>query len=270
MTEHRPDAPGTGPDDAELVRYLDDELDAIGRARLERQIAADPASALRLETLRRRGRRMAELLASADAHVLGNGRTAPAGAPRLLSNPPRAAQTHVDRAATRRTNLLRAAVIVLALAAAAVLAPPVRALIADGLARLADTVGRTPPAAPRPDAATAADAADPAGNRDGVVFQLIVGTTDFRIDVDSEQRAGALVLRRGEPGSGSAEIDGPAADAELLVAAGTLRVLNNEGATASYVIVLPATVRRVHVRVDRRAVITLPLDGDRRVDLTGR
>src|SRR5690606_25924738 len=55
--------------DAELVRYLDGELDEQGRARLESAIAAAPAVQARLEQLRRRGEALRERLREADPHV---------------------------------------------------------------------------------------------------------------------------------------------------------------------------------------------------------
>ena len=153
-------------DDGELIRYLDGELDALARARLERVLAADPAVARRLETLRRRGERMNRLLAASDApaasdwrsgqgggldqeralgygralehghalghgralehdgHALGHGRAArPGGAPRA-----------------RRPRLMRAAIVVLALAGAALLAPPARAFIAGRIQDLLATI----------------------------------------------------------------------------------------------------------------------------------
>ena len=280
MNDHRPDAAGPGLADAELIRYLDGELDALGRARVERRIADDPAAARRLETLRRRGRRMRELLAAADAPALGNGRSPhgpefpaeSAGAADARPAPviplnARAPGRETGTAGRRR--FLRAAVVLLALAATALLAPPVRALIAEGLARLAAAFGEEPavPAA----TGTAPTADGSAGARDaefGAAFD--VAAAEFRIEVATGQAAGTLTVRPGAGERGSAAIDGPAGQAELVVSDGVLRIRNGEDATASYVVALPATVRRVHIQVGGQETVALPLDREHRIELTRR
>jgi hypothetical protein len=261
---HGPRPDGAGLDDAALVRYLDGELPEIERARLERDLAGDPAAAARLATLRRRSERLRTLLHRDDAAAAQLDRRVPepphrtGAAPRtIVFGRPRR-----DREALR----LRAAVVILALLAAGLVVPPVRAWIASGITRLTGD-----------EAAAGVDvhAAQPTPGDDTAVTVTLEARGDtFDIRIDRHQAEGTLIVRRsrGEtaalPGGDTASDDrgravlrGAAGDADLLVLPGSLHVRNGEGARASYEVSLPASIRSVRIRIGDHVSIA-PLTAD--------
>src|SRR5262245_48963579 len=75
--------------DAELIRYLDGELDAGTRSALDRRLASAPEAAARLEALRRRSRAMSQFIRSANPSGPATRASADAIRP-LMTQPPRA------------------------------------------------------------------------------------------------------------------------------------------------------------------------------------
>jgi anti-sigma-K factor RskA len=248
MNEHGLVPRRTGPDDAELVRYLDGELSPIERARVERDIAADTAVASRLAALRQRTAGLQALLAHGDPHM---------EAPRVLL----AHRARAPRAAT----LLRAAAIVLAVLALGMLVPPVRAWVAASFARIA---GSAPPSGE----ATPLTASPSAAGALRITFA--VHGDAFQVAVDYPQAEGTISIRRTaattDEGAqrGAAEIHG-AADADMLVLPGVLRIRNQPGDRASYSVVLPERVTDVTIRIGNREWTVPRGDGPRTYGLSG-
>lgn len=139
MTDRYPDAAVT---DADLIRYLDGEQDDAERARIEAALAGDPALAVRLEQLRRRGQSLKPLLEATDPRPQESVRPArpPASAgPDVIDlNAAWAAQQgvepHVVRPYRPLPGWVRAAAILAFLLAGSLLVPPVRAWLAGVLA----------------------------------------------------------------------------------------------------------------------------------------
>ena len=83
---------------------------------------------------------------------------------------------------------------------------------------------------------------------------------ELSIELASAQDAGRLELRVGDDPTTLVEVLGEAADAELLVLPGGVRVLNSPGESASYRVTVPASVRTVRIFVRDSAVAIVPID----------
>ncbi len=234
-------------DDGALVRFLDGE--AGGRSGVEAHLAACPACTERLAVLRRRSVNLGILLARGDFAV-------PA---------PPAAAAPVDELAARRAARrapprpwLQAAAVAMLLVSAGLFAAPVRGWV-RGLVSASEQAAVRPAPAPRPRAAEPA----PAGTR----IQFTPRGPELTVDVAHPQAGGALLLEAGPGTTASAEVRGPA---ELLVLPSGLRIANDPSSAAEYRVTVPASVRRVRVRVGGGAPTTVESDalaGGRRIEL---
>lgn len=247
-------APLTGahPDEGVLLRLLDGEADAETTAADEH---AETCAACRgrLALLRRRADGLAALLAASDFPV-------PASAPPSIgfaSAPSTASPDDADDDAKviplRRPSTpapasrpwLRAAAIILLVLGVGAVATPARAWIA---ALVAELLGGDPPSQPAPSPTTkSAPAPAPAAASSRVEF--VPTGSAFTIDVAHPQAAGALTLVRAAGPSATAEVVAGTGEADLLVLPSGLRIGNAAQSTAEYRVSVPASIRRVTVRV---------------------
>jgi hypothetical protein len=222
--------------DEQLVQLLDGQLSVDDAGALRGRIAADPASAGRLDELRRRGETLSDLLTSValtDAEL-----TAAAAA---ISDGLRAARSRRRRA---RVALLRSAAAIAAIAALATVVPQARAWIADSLLSVVQTL--RPTATP----STAAAGHDTDGADMRVTFTAAEGT--FRLVIGDP--AGTLILRAADAATGSAELT-DARGAHLVITTAGVRVDGPLSAGAVIVLTLPASVRDVVVSDGARSVL---------------
>ena len=244
--------------DAELVRYLDGEIEGAPRAALEARIAAAPDAAARLDTLRRRSARLSALLAELDPSVEEVQQSA------AVIRPTVAAGAERSRRWLPGPAVLRWAAAVALLLGAALAVPPARAWMIERVRNAAGALGllhTAPEPAVKMPTGAAPDAAQAASVR--VTFEVRADT----FEIVAPPR-GRLVLRRGTGPSGSAETSG-APGADLVVLPTGLLI---EGATtddARYDVELPASVAAVRVRAGAAAVLhALPPTGEElRIDL---
>lgn len=227
---------GSGGQDGELIRYLDDQLDGRARADLGARLTATGATATaeRLAALRGRSAHLSGLLA-ADA-ALGELTRASADAMR----------PHIIQAARRgqrrrSTRLLRAAAAVLLLAGLIGTASPVRAwlllrvqTVARALGIVGEPAGRAPAASPMSDAVDAAVR---------VSFPVRSAALDVAVLVEG----GTLIVRRGTGTAGIAEATGTS-DVRFVVLPDGVRIESSgQPAGAVYVLTLPAHVSSIRV-----------------------
>lgn len=251
--------------DGELVRYLDGELDADATRRIDAIAAGNPDVAVRLATLRRRATRFHSLIAALEpatgpvASTSPTGETADAAAPaatqatadtevstrvRSIDSAPSARRA----APAVRSVWLRAAAIVVVVLAGALAIEPVRAWVVERIQRI---TGSEPV-----EATTAAEPAPPAAPADSLTIGFEVTVASFTIELDSHQSAGQLHVRTAAAGTrAEAEIQGRRNEG-LLQLPDQLRIQNDAGSVADYVVTVPPSVRRVQVRVAGRAVAT--------------
>lgn len=222
--------------DEQLVQLLDGQLSVDDAAALHGRIAADPATAGRMDELRRRGETLSELLttvALTDAEL-----TAAAAA---INDGLRAAQSRRRRP---RVALLRAAAAIAAIAALATIVPQARAWIADSLLSVLQTL--RPTAAPPTDATEL----DTDGADMRVTFTAAEGT--FRLVIGDP--SGTLILRAAGDATGSAELTN-ARGAHLVITTAGVRVDGPLSEDAVIVLTLPASVRDIVVSDGTRNVL---------------
>jgi anti-sigma factor RsiW len=271
MTVNR--SPGNAASDAELIRYLDGELNADERARVDAAVAGDVALADRLARLRARDERLRALLADADPSEAdtraANPATRTAGEPRASAQQGRTVQSDatvrpIEGARAMRTrrlassrapggHWLRAAAVILALLGASLFVPPVRAWIVDRLESLVpgeDTAVEMSPAIP------SADETSPVAYR-----MAVTGSTLF-LDADAAQAGGELTVRVADVVNASLEpLDADAGDPVLVMPdEDRVRIQNGEGSTASYRLTLPRQVVTLRIRIGGGLVRTFELD----------
>jgi anti-sigma factor RsiW len=272
--------------DADLIRYLDGELAADERSRVEAALATDAGLAGRFAVLKRRSTRLAALLgtiapsaaetAAADpSRMYGDVAAGPDSGTDVVSLdavrrarreapvvPPGVTRDIVDPGATSgslplrssQPRWLRAAIIIIALSIGAVFVPPVRAWIVHQLQRLApSTPVVTPSLAPAPHAEVEPGALD-------LEFEVGRAAT-FEITIERVQAGGELVVRSADVERASAARRGGVDGEDLLVWSGGLRISNSAASTASYELVMPARVRSVMVRIGARAPVPIELAG---------
>jgi hypothetical protein len=242
--------------DADLVRWLDGELDDTERARVEAAVAEDPALAQRLEQLRRRARAFGTLLRAADP--VANGAAEPA----VRSDGEResklveldaawAAQQGVEPHPVRPYRPLpawaRAAALVAFLLAASLFVPPVRAWIAGVLAPV---LGRSEEAPLRGLAVPPSAAEAPI---DTLSVTFVTDAAAFTIEFAAVPAAGALTVERAQSDSASASVYTAGGGEELQrIRTDLLRISNASTSTADYRVALPASVTQVTVRLPGR------------------
>lgn len=184
-----------------------------------------------------RARRLGALLRATDPPV-----------PPLAFPVERIAQAARRRAAWR----WRAAAAAALFALAAVGVPPVRAWIVQ-TARTLWAAARPPkPAALSPSTGSAAGAG-------AVTFSPAAGS--FVLQVVRPQPAGTLTVETTGRATASAAVSGGRGGAELVVLPHGLRIVNDPGTTASYVVRVPASLGRISVGVGEAAVRTLVPSG---------
>jgi hypothetical protein len=212
------------PGDAELIRYLDGELDGAAAARVDAALATHPPTRERLEQLRRRGERVGDLLRQTDPDV-------PAA---LATNPFR---TTASGNANGSANwLLRAAAVLLIAAGAITLVPPLRAWVVDGVQRVLE---RDPVDSIAASSSVVPDTFD-------VAFD-VQSTLDFELLM--WQREGTLRIRVAEAATATAQIHTRSGLEEFYVIPGGVRVNNANSSIADYELVVPTTVRMIRVTI---------------------
>ena len=230
-TPNHPDGERTVTD-SELIRYLDGEMDGRESGLLIERLRAEPAAAVRLEELQLRSWRLSAILPHADPSAQETARSGDV-----------IRRTLATRARARPTSwtpLLRAAAIILVVLAGALVAPPVRAWIADRLLAVAEAVGLTSaPGVPPAPAATPVET--PA-------FAVNFAVTGDTFEVRVPGPGGTLTLRHHDGTDGSVQVTG-AAITDHLVLPGGLRLEGTPSPDARYEITLPPLVRTVRLRI---------------------
>ncbi len=228
-----------GASDAQLVRYLDDELDAEDRARVEAAVEADAALAARLETLRRRGRTLHGLLAATDPPVPAR---TPPGVVSIASAPSK------REAQPPTTWLLRAAAVILVLAGVVSLVPPLRAWVVESLQRLAGTASEMVPPPPPPLLAAP----------DTMNVDFAHEHTSFDVELIATQPEGRVRIRIADVERASAEIHTRTAAEELFPIPAGIRFINTPTSVADYEVTVPSVVRIVRIIIAGRRIAEYP------------
>jgi hypothetical protein len=221
--------------DAELIRYLDGELESAERSRLDARLAAAPAAAERLNTLRQSSSRIGSILSAADPNDLETQRSA------------RAIRAQMQQARSQRSlhmsPALRAAAVIALLLGFGLAVPPVRAWMIEQVRQL---VGDQP----------APEALPPANTRSVETPQVAPLDITFAISSDTfslqyNGLAGELHVWRALGAEAKAE---PSANstANLMIVPNGLRI-DGESANATYRLWLPARVTVLVVRSNARA-----------------
>ena len=254
-------SPGAAVTDAELIRYLDGELDDDERDRIDEALAGDPVLARRLAQLRTRAERLSALLGATDAAPAVAAAPPAASAP-VAAAPPAAPARVIDLNAAWAAQQgvpphpvrpyrplpgwFRAAAVVAFLLAGALLVPPVRAWIAGVLTRVFDGGDEaTPATGSQPVATTPIDT---------LSITFATGSATFTIEFAAAPAAGRLVVERTQVDSVSASLYTAGGREGLQrVRSDLLRVANTAGSTADYRLALPPVVGTVVVRVPGRA-----------------
>lgn len=230
-------------DDGAIVRFLDGEAAVDERAGVEAHLAACPRCTERLAALRRRSVNLGVLLARGDFA--------------LPPAPAAPADELAARRAARRAPMrpwLQAAAVAMLMVSAGLFAAPVR----DWVRGLVGS-GATPTAERPAPAPTAPSAEAPLA---GARIQFTPQGAELSVEIAHPQAGGVLRLEAGTASTASAEVRAPAgtAPAELLVLPAALRIANDPSSVAEYRVTVPASVRRVRVRVGRTA--PLIVEGD--------
>jgi hypothetical protein len=215
------------PDEVALLGLMDGALDPAAHAAADAHVGACAACGAELELLRRRMRRLEEVLARTDFPVPA---TRVPGARVIPLRP-------------AFPGWMRAAAVLLAVAGAAALATPARAWLAERWTALSGVQAKPAPA-PRPSAAPAPVAEPPTA-----YVRFAAAGPDFSLHVQHPQRGGALRLRTGSSSAATAQVVAGTGTADLLVLPAGLRIGNAPGSSAEYAVVLPPSVRTVAVRV---------------------
>jgi hypothetical protein len=229
--------------DADLIRFLDGEIDGAERASLAARIAADSAATRRLESLRTRAADLSSWLRD-----LGPDDRDISAAARVMR--PRIGHSTANRPAWRRIvastpPLLRAAAIVLLFASAALAVPPARAWMLETLKRVASTLGTPEPVQPSD---TPLIVPEPTPD---ISYSFAVSSDTFIVRVTG-RLAGRLMLEKTSSEQASAEVrGGPAAGLILLPDGVQFESAAESGAVLD--VKLPPRVRIVRVHIDGRA-----------------
>ncbi|HSK20317.1 MAG TPA: hypothetical protein VK912_14290 [Longimicrobiales bacterium] len=223
--------------DAQLLRYVHDELSESERARVEAEVAGTPGAAERLRVLQQRSLRLSALLTAVD----------PSEEDVLASV--RGIQPALDgsviplQQVRHRTALLRAAAIATLLFGGLLLVEPARAWVGDQLRAAAGSLGlinvQAVPDPPEP---------PPAASDVRLSFEWASAT----FDISALTAAGTVVIRRGDVGVATAEIMG-SPDGALTVMPGGIRIEGGGAPDAVYALTLPPNVE---VRLRRGDTVT--------------
>lgn len=224
------DPPDSAVQDADLVRYLDGELDTADRKRVADALASDPTLSRRMEQLRARASRLTALRQAIDpdpSEVPTHG-TAPHVSKVVELNAAWAAQQgvepHIVAPYRPMPGYLRAAAVIAALLAASLLVPPVRAWIVATFRSIAG------------EDAEAAAIGQPDTLMPINTFSISFATAApaFTIEFTAAPAAGRLVIASTAGGRVSAEVHGEPGPTEELqrMSDGRLRVVNQPVSTA--------------------------------------
>jgi hypothetical protein len=155
-------------------------------------------------------------------------------------------EARVVRPGAGGSRWLRAAAIILALAGAAMVVPPVRAWVIDQLQKLGGEDGRTDtPTQPADGVASAA--------ADTLPVTFAVTQPSFDIVFESAQVGGRrLTLRSTEDAAATIQISGASEGITTLPA--SLRIANTATAAVNYELSLPALVKLVRVRIGETVI----------------
>jgi predicted anti-sigma-YlaC factor YlaD len=225
----------THVEDGALVRYMDDECDAVERVEVEEHLDGCDTCGTRVAELRRHAATVSTALRALDRSLPG-------------------------RRPARRWGM-RAAVAALVVLGVAGSVQPVRAWIIGTTKALWATVMGTRDESPGP----------PSGVPVRSAVTFVPTGTDFTVEIGSWQRAGRLVVD-GVPGDSATTvvIDGSGTE-DLIVLPAGLRIANSEASSASYEVHLPDRLVRIQVRVGNAPPVTFdPKRGSMGMDLRHR
>ena len=219
--------------DGDILRFHDGECSSQERAR----IAAHVAGCERCADASRFLTSMTERLnASLDDMVVDP----PADAKQRVLAAAREVQPIQQRPPIyRRQAFLRAAVVVFALLAAGMWAPPVRAWFAEWLG-----VDRPEPAATR-----AVEPAAPPQESLSSTVSFVPTAATFVIDVSTNQASGTLTIAVHDGTQASARITDGGPTEALFVTGDGIRISNTATSSATYTVTVPSVVQEVRVLV---------------------
>ena len=235
------------PQDGDLLRYLDGELDPAGESQIHRHIDRCQRCAGALRTLEKLSDDVETLLEEP------------------LSDPPvrvkeEITQKFAARAGMRRDprrahwahRLARAAIVILALGGPALAVEPVRAWLVERVAAAREALLATPkvPAAKTEDVTRAPST---------VSFVPAPGT--FFIDIAEPQQAGVLQLTVQEGRVASARVTGTSGAEGLLVLPNRLRIMNDGSSVAEYSVTLPSRLGEIRVSIGDVETLSLHTRG---------
>ncbi|MGH7555005.1 MAG: hypothetical protein ACREMQ_18550 [Longimicrobiales bacterium] len=226
--------------DADLIRFLDGEVDGAERESLAARIAADSAATRRLESLRTRTDDLSGWLRD-----LGPDERDISSAARVIR--PSVGHSNANRTAWRHViastpPLLRAAAIVLLFASAALAVPPARAWMLDTFKRFASTLGTGQPVQTN-DAPSIVPEPTP-----DISYRFAVRSDTFVVRVTG-RLAGRLMLETTMAEQASAEVRG-GPGAGLILLPGGVQFESAAEPGAVFDVKLPPRVRIVRVRID--------------------
>lgn len=265
-----PTAAGEHLEDGVLVRLLDDQADASEAAEVRDHLAACAGCRSRLELLRRRGATLSRILARTDFAAPSMSASTPMPMPTAGPARPDGADVIPLRrpAPMAQRPWMRAAAIVLVALGVGVLASPARAWIARWVSERMAAVSGTPDAGgERPVAAPM-----PVAPLPGSSVRFTPAGDEFTLTIAHAQAAGTLTLAPVNGAEVVAEVVPGTGDAELLVLPAGLRVGNEPGAAAEFRVGIPASVRRVRLRVGagpERVVARGEMGEEMRIGLAG-
>jgi anti-sigma factor RsiW len=254
-------SPGSAVSDADLIRYLDGELDADESERIEAAIAGDDTVAGRLAMLSRRDRNLSALLDAVDptdqetqaadpslrvAGIPGQAASVSRGAAKTMESPlvrsiesgRRKRQRSVSAVGTTGARWLKAAVIIFALLGAGLLVPPVRAWIVDRLETIAGAEE------------TGVEVSPEVTSEGGAAVSYGIPVTGAVLDVtlDEAQAGGELVVESADvPNARIEPLDAAAGD-PVVVTSNAVRIDNGPASAGGYRLTVPRSVRSVRVR----------------------
>lgn len=226
-------AGGRSVTDAELIRYLDDQLDEAGRIEIAARLANDGASTARLETLAAHSRQLAGWLRAVDPADAAVDNAARAIRNSNIFLVHEAASTPWLRAASP---VLRAAAVVLLVAGAAMAVPASR----NWLLQTIEQTVRALPSGALPE-----NLPSPAGPE--IVHTFRVSGPALIVEV-SGTPAGTLVLERGE-GELVTTRTHDGGGTQLTVLPSGLHIASAGTSQTTYEIEVPRTITRVLLRV---------------------
>jgi hypothetical protein len=221
---------------ADVVRLLDGEGEPQLRARWQHHLDQCPMCRDEVAGLRSDSDAIARWLRAADFEERKRGAATP-DAPRR------------HRPGSMGGAWLKAAAVVLLVAAPAVAIPSVRGWVAERVG-----LGTEPGPALTEMRATAASAPS--------AIRFVPAPGEFVLLVSTTQAVGTLTLGRAEGEEAVLELAEPA-QAEAVVSAGSVRIENSPSATGGYALRLPTSVASVRIDLGGRSIMVAGTDLDR-------